>query len=84
MDDPPGPHHDAKLDTHTGTWMTVDMSPDGKQIVFDMMGDLYLIPATGGEAHALTHGMAWDEQPRWSPDGRHIASGFNGWSATAA
>ena len=73
VDDPPGPHHDAKLDTHTGTWMSVDMSPDGKQIVFDLLGDLYVIPAAGGEAHALTHGMAWDEQPRWSPDGKHIA-----------
>ena len=73
VDDPPGPHHDAKLDTHTGTWMTVDVSPDGRQIVFDMLGDLYLIPMSGGEAHALTHGMAWDEQPRWSPDGKHIA-----------
>jgi imidazolonepropionase-like amidohydrolase/Tol biopolymer transport system component len=73
VDDPPGPHHDAKLDTRTGTWMTVDMSPDGKRIVFDLMGDLYVIPAEGGEAKALTHGMAWDEQPRWSPDGKHIA-----------
>ena len=73
VDDPPGPHHEAKLDTRTGTWVSVDMSPDGRQIVFDLLGDLYVIPAAGGEAHALTHGMAWDEQPRWSPDGKHIA-----------
>jgi imidazolonepropionase-like amidohydrolase/Tol biopolymer transport system component len=73
VDEPPGPHHDAKLDTKTGTWMSVDLSPDGKQIVFDLLGDLYVIPAEGGEATALTHGMAWDEQPRWSPDGKRIA-----------
>ena len=73
VNDPPGPHHDAKLDTRTGTWMTVDMSPDGKHIVFDLLGDIYVIPAEGGEAKAITHGMSWDEQPRYSPDGKHIA-----------
>src|SRR6185295_20042868 len=73
VDDPPGPHHDATLDTRTGTWMSVDVSPDGRDIVFDLLGDLYVIPMAGGEAHALTSGMAWDEQPRFSPDGRHIA-----------
>jgi len=73
VDDPPGPHHDATLDTRTGTWMSVDVSPDGRELAFDLLGDLYVIPIEGGEAHALTHGMAWDEQPRYSPDGRHIA-----------
>ncbi len=73
VNDPPGPHHDATLDVKTGTWMALDVSPDGREIVFDLMGDLYVIPFAGGEAKALTHGMAWDEQPRFSPDGRHIA-----------
>ena len=73
VDEPPGPHHDAKLDTRTGTWMSVDVSPDGRNLVFDLLGDLYLLPMSGGEAKALTHGLAWDEQPRWSPDGKHIA-----------
>jgi Tol biopolymer transport system component/imidazolonepropionase-like amidohydrolase len=73
VDDPPGPHHDATLDTHTGTWMSVDVSPDGRELVFDLLGDLYLLPLEGGEARALTHGLAWDEQPRFSPDGRRIA-----------
>jgi imidazolonepropionase-like amidohydrolase/Tol biopolymer transport system component len=72
VDEPPGEHHDVKLDVKRGTWMTVDVSPDGKQIVFDLLGDLYVIPAEGGEAKALTHGLAWDEQPRWSPDGKRI------------
>ena len=73
VDDPPGEHHDVKIDVKRGTWMAVDVSPDGKQIVFDMLGDNYVIPAEGGEAKALTHGMAWDEQPRFSPDGKRIA-----------
>jgi Tol biopolymer transport system component len=73
VDDPPGPHHDVTLDTRTGTWMSVDVSPDGRQLVFDLLGDLYLLPIAGGEAKSLTHGLAWDEQPRWSPDGKHIA-----------
>jgi imidazolonepropionase-like amidohydrolase/Tol biopolymer transport system component len=73
VDDPPGEHHDATIDTRTGTWMSVDVSPDGRQIVFDLLGDLYVIPFEGGEARALTHGMAWDEQPRFSPDGSTIA-----------
>ena len=73
VEDPPGEHHDVKLDTREGTWMTVDVSPDGKHIVFDLLGDLYVIPFGGGEARALTHGLAWDEQPRWSPDGKRIA-----------
>ncbi len=70
---PPGPGHEVALDTRTGTWMSVDVSPDGRQLVFDLLGDLYLLPIAGGEATSLTHGLAWDEQPRWSPDGKRIA-----------
>ncbi|WP_395009732.1 TolB family protein, partial [Undibacterium sp.] len=65
----PGEGKVVKLDTKSGTWMTVDVSPDGKQIVFDMLGDLYLMPIGGGEAKALTHTMAWEMQARFSPDG---------------
>jgi Tol biopolymer transport system component len=53
--------------------MTVDVSPDGKDLVFDMLGDLYTMPITGGEAKNLTTGAAWDMQPRFSPDGKKIA-----------
>ena len=70
---PPGPSHQVAIDTTEGTWMSVDVSPDGSTVVFDLLGDLYTVPMTGGEAHALTQGMAWDMQPRYSPDGRHIA-----------
>ncbi|HSR67113.1 MAG TPA: amidohydrolase family protein [Acidobacteriota bacterium] len=53
--------------------MSLDVSPDGSQIVFDLLGDIYLLPMEGGEAQPLTSGMAWDMQPRFSPDGKHIA-----------
>jgi dipeptidyl aminopeptidase/acylaminoacyl peptidase len=64
---------DASIDTDEGTWMGLDVSPDGKEIVFDLLGDIYAVPIGGGEARALTSGVAWDMQPRYSPDGRHIA-----------
>src|SRR5438093_3423860 len=73
VDAPPGPFTDAHIDTDEGTWMSLDVSPDGKDIVFDMLGDLYVIPMAGGDAKSLTHGVAWDEHPRFSPDGKRIA-----------
>ncbi|MFZ6818005.1 amidohydrolase family protein [Undibacterium sp. Ji22W] len=73
VNSPPGESKTAKLDIKTGTWMSVDVSPDGKQIIFDVLGDLYLMPIAGGEAKALTHSMAWEMQARFSPDGKQIA-----------
>jgi imidazolonepropionase-like amidohydrolase/Tol biopolymer transport system component len=70
---PPGPDRDVTIDVAEGTWMSVDVSPDGKEIAFDLLGDLYVIPIGGGEARALTSGVAWDMQPRFSPNGRWIA-----------
>ncbi len=67
------PKRKITFTTDEGTWMTLDVSPDGKQIVFDILGDLYLLPIQGGEAKALTTGMPWDCQPRFSPDGKQIA-----------
>ncbi|MDM4765178.1 amidohydrolase family protein [Pelomonas sp. SE-A7] len=70
---PPGPSKTVSIDTRTGSWMSVDVSPDGKSLVFDLLGDLYVMPIAGGEAKALTHSMAWEHQARWSPDGKQIA-----------
>lgn len=70
---PPGPSSTVNIDTRNGTWMSVDVSPDGKNIVFDMLGDLYLLPIAGGEAKPLTHSIAWEMQARFSPDGKQIA-----------
>ena len=63
----------VNLDVDTGTWMSVDVSPDGKEIAFDLLGDIYTIPIGGGEAKPLTSGVAWDMQPRYSPNGKWIA-----------
>jgi imidazolonepropionase-like amidohydrolase/Tol biopolymer transport system component len=70
---PPGTRTNVAIDVDEGTWMAVDVSPDGKEIAFDLLGDLYVIPMAGGEARALTHSIAWEMQPRYSPDGKHIA-----------
>ncbi|MBM3847160.1 MAG: amidohydrolase, partial [Verrucomicrobia bacterium] len=63
----------AAIDVTEGTWLSLDVSPDGQTIVFDLLGDIYSIPITGGEAKAVTSGFAWDMQPRFSPDGQWIA-----------
>lgn len=68
-----GPGKDVPIDVTEGTWLSLDVSPDGKEVAFDLLGDLYTIPITGGEARALTSGHAWDMQPRYSPNGKEIA-----------
>ena len=55
------------FDTSEGTWMNVDISPDGRRIVFDLLGDLYAMAVEGtgsGTATRLTSGAAFDMQPR--------------------
>ena len=89
VNDPPGDEYEFELDVTEGTWMNLDVSPDGERIVFDLLGDLYLIPIGGGDAEALTNGMAWDMMPRFSPDGSGIAfisdrtGGDNVWTIPA-
>jgi imidazolonepropionase-like amidohydrolase/WD40 repeat protein len=58
--------------TNVGHWMSVDVSPDGQTLVFDLLGDIYTMPLAGGKATALTRGMGFDAQPRFSPDGKKI------------
>jgi len=62
----------AKFTATEGTWISLDVSPDGKTIVFDLLGDLYLLPIGGGKASQITEGLAFDTQPRFSPDGESI------------
>ena len=62
----------ARFTTSEGTWISLDVSADGQTIVFDLLGDLYTIPIGGGTATRLTHGIAHDMAPRFSPDGREI------------
>ncbi|WP_203292652.1 amidohydrolase family protein [Luteirhabdus pelagi] len=62
-----------KFTTDEGTWMNLDVSPDGKTIVFDMLGDIYSMPISGGKAKALRTGIPFELQPRFSPDGSKIS-----------
>lgn len=73
VSNPPDPSFETTIETDEGTWMSLDVSPDGKTIVFDMLGDIYTLPIKGGKAKALVEGIAWDMQPRFSPDGKSIA-----------
>ncbi len=70
---PPGEWRDVSIDVDEGTWISLDVSPDGEEIVFDLLGDIYRLPIGGGEAAPLSSGIAWDMQPRYSPDGQSIA-----------
>lgn len=69
----PGPQKEVSFTVQEGTWMNLDVSPDGKDIVFDLLGDIYTIPASGGEAKVLRKGKAMEVQPRFSPDGKKIS-----------
>lgn len=73
VSNPPGTFKDVTFTVNEGTWMNLDVSPDGKNIVFDMLGDIYTMPVTGGEATCLRAGLAFEVQPRFSPDGKKIA-----------
>ena len=67
------PNRSISFTTDEGTWMSLDGSPDGKSIIFDLVGDLYLMPFRGGEAKRITSGIAFDSQPVFSPDGEDIS-----------
>jgi imidazolonepropionase-like amidohydrolase/Tol biopolymer transport system component len=73
VSEPPGDWRTVVIDTTETTWSNLDVSPDGSTIVFDMLGDLFTVPIDGGEATALTSGIEWNFQPRYSPDGSRIA-----------
>lgn len=60
------------MKTNEGTWMSLDVSPDGKTIAFDFLGDIYTMPIAGGKATQFTTGMAFDSHPKFSPDGKRI------------
>lgn len=68
-----GPVKTVRFTVEEGTWLDLDVSPDGRTIAFSLLGDLYLLPIDGGAARRLTQGQAWDVQPRFSPDGRELA-----------
>jgi Tol biopolymer transport system component len=67
------PARKIEFTTDEGTWLSLDVSPDGKTIVFELLGDIYTLPIEGGAAKLIDGGMAFDSQPKFSPDGKWIA-----------
>jgi imidazolonepropionase-like amidohydrolase/Tol biopolymer transport system component len=70
---PPLKTRSVPINVTEGTWMNLDVSPDGRTIAFDLLGDIYTIPVTGGRATRIAAGMPFEIHPRFSPDGRSIA-----------
>jgi len=66
------PTRTVDFTTSEGTWLSLDVSPDGQTLVFELLGDLYTLPLSGGDAKRITSGPAFDSQPRYSPDGKTI------------
>ncbi|QZD92044.1 amidohydrolase family protein [Qipengyuania xiapuensis] len=64
---------EVAINTDEGTWMDVDVSPDGRMLAFSMLGDIYTMPISGGTPTRIADGLAWEIQPRFSPDGSKIA-----------
>jgi imidazolonepropionase-like amidohydrolase/Tol biopolymer transport system component len=71
---PPGQRtRQVPIAVDEGTWMNVDVSPDGRTLAFDLLGDIYTMGIEGGTPRRISSGLAFDMQPRFSPDGRLIA-----------
>ena len=51
---PPGEFEVVEINTDEGTWMDIDVSPSGDEIVFDLLGDIYTLPIAGGKANPLS------------------------------
>ena len=73
------------INTDQGTWMSLDVHPDGSKLLFDLLGDIYELPIQGGKASRITEGLAFDSHPKYSPDGNSIlflsdrSGGNNAW-----
>ena len=70
-----GEVREIDFEVDEGTWLSVDLSPDGAWVAFDLLGHIYRVPAAGGEAELLTRdsGVSLNYHPRFSPDGEWIA-----------
>lgn len=64
---------DIPIAVDEGSWMDVDVSPDGRTLAFALLGDIYTMPISGGTPTRIAEGLAWEVQPRFSPDGARIA-----------
>ena len=62
----------VEYSVNEGTWLSLDLSPDSKTIVFDLVGHIYMLSLDGGDAKEITSGLPFDSQPKFSPDGKQI------------
>ncbi len=67
------PERKIEFTVDEGTWLSLSVAPDGKSVLFDLLGDLYTLPVQGGQAKRITSGLPFDSQPVFSPDGKLIA-----------
>lgn len=68
-----GKTESLSFSTDEGSWLSLDITPDGQTIIFDLLGDLYTLPISGGQATRVSSGLGYDAQPTISPDGAWIA-----------
>ncbi len=74
VNNPPGATiRQVPIAVDEGSWMDIDVSPDGSTIAFTLLGDIYTMPIAGGTPTRIAEGLAWEVHPRFSPDGRRIA-----------
>jgi Tol biopolymer transport system component len=82
---PLDPGRKVSIKSNEGSWMSLDVSPDGKTIAFDFLGDIYLLPVTGGKAIPFLKDISFESHPKFSPDGKHLlvisdrSGGENAW-----
>lgn len=69
---PPMTLSSVEINTDETTWSSLDVSPDGKRFVFDMLGDIFIASINGGDAKPLTQDFAWNIHPTISPDGKKL------------
>ena len=73
VNSPPYALNEVTISTTETTWSSLDVAPNGKFMIFDMLGDLYKVDIDGGDASPLTQDFAWNIHPSISPDGKQVA-----------